>query len=169
MSWRGCGTPPSPRSARARRRGTCRTGSGAAHALGYPVSTRHGLPHGLANALVLPAVVERLLPARKERYDELARLWDPALAPLGPGEAARYLPDRIRRWLAELGVEAGLGRHGVPEAALAALAREASGFGPVLANTPAELDAHELSELYRRSWPPEDRRRELTLADRRSS
>lgn len=141
--------------------------AGAAHALGYPLSTRYDLPHGLANALMLPAVVERLVPERPERYGELARFWEspPALDRSDPGraDAGSRLPGLLRAWLDALGIALGLEGHGVAEADLPALGLEASRFGPVLDNTPARLDADELTDLYRRSWPSADRERDFTL------
>jgi len=118
--------------------------AGAIHALGYPLSARHGIPHGLANALVAAATLEYTWPARPERYAALARAF-------GGGEPAE-LGARMRAFLGRVGVELGLEGHGVAEAELAELAEAANLFRPVLDNTPAELAVADLEEIYRAAW-----------------
>jgi len=70
-------------------------GAGIIHALGYPLSSGFGMPHGLANALVAAAALERSWHGRPERYAELARM-------LGGDEAAD-LAARVRQLLADAG------------------------------------------------------------------
>ena len=44
---------------------------GAVHGLAHPVGVCYGLPHGLVCAVLMPAVLERNLPAAPQKYDEL--------------------------------------------------------------------------------------------------
>src|SRR6185369_10721699 len=49
-------------------------GLGACHSLAHPLSSEHGMHHGLANALGLPAVVEFNEPAVAERLAHVSTL-----------------------------------------------------------------------------------------------
>lgn len=44
---------------------------GAVHGLAHPVGLCYGLPHGVVCAVLMPAVLERNLPAAPQKYDEL--------------------------------------------------------------------------------------------------
>jgi alcohol dehydrogenase len=50
------------------------SGLGAVHALTYPVGMEFDLGHGLANAVLLPAVMKYNVPAEPERFADVARL-----------------------------------------------------------------------------------------------
>jgi alcohol dehydrogenase class IV len=122
--------------------------AGAIHALGYPLTGRYGIPHGLANALVAAPTLERVWPGRPERCAELALL-------LGDGEAApgpAQLAGGVRRLLAALGVGGGISSRGVREEDLPALAEEATLFRPVLENTPVALGRDDLLAIYEAAW-----------------
>jgi alcohol dehydrogenase class IV len=86
-------------------------GLGACHSLAHPLSSEHGLHHGLANALCLPAVVEFNEGVAGERLAEVARI-------LG----GRTCADALRDLRARLGLKAGLAAAGVPASGLDALA-----------------------------------------------
>lgn len=136
-------------------------GAGAIHALGYPLTDRHGVPHGLANALVAARTLERTWRGRPERAAELA-----AMLPGAPTSAggtggvpaphadamAVELSGRLRAFLDGLGVSGSLADRGVGEAELPRLAEEASQYRPVLDNTPLALAAADLQAIYHACW-----------------
>jgi alcohol dehydrogenase len=110
---------------------------GAAHACANPLTARHGLTHGVAVALMLPAVV-RWNAAAAPRYAELA-----------PCSSAAEVAARIEALRAAAGLPASLPEAGVVAADLEALAREAAeqwtaGFNP------RPVDARDLLHLYQR-------------------
>ena len=84
------------------------TRTALAHSMSYPLTARLGLPHGLACALVLPAVLEYNLPGDDGRLAAVARA-------AGLGEAGDLLPwvtalyreldvgESIRRYVPALG------------------------------------------------------------------
>jgi alcohol dehydrogenase len=119
--------------------------AGAIHALGYPLTARFGIPHGLANALVAAAALERIEPSRPERCAELAGF-------LVGGRAAAPLAEHVRRFLTALGIEDRLSSWGVQERDLPDLAAAASCFRPVLENTPVELGDDDLLAIYRLAY-----------------
>ncbi|HEY2408143.1 MAG TPA: iron-containing alcohol dehydrogenase [Polyangiaceae bacterium] len=94
-------------------------GLGACHSLAHPLSSEHGLHHGLANALCLPAVLrfnEAAVPARVAHVGMLLG------AEAEPGACARAVEDLRMR----VGIPSGLSAKGIQESHLSVLAEKAS-------------------------------------------
>jgi len=108
---------------------------GLCHALALPLGARHHVPHGLACALLLPAVVAYNTPAEPERYAEIARR-------LGGDHAA----DAIARLRSDIGIEGGLTTWGVGPDDFEALTTTAMRSDNVLAN-PREADPEALAGI----------------------
>jgi alcohol dehydrogenase len=120
------------------------TNAGVVHALGYPLTSEYGIPHGRANALVAPTALRVLADTAPDRCAELGRL----LGRLDePDLAAAFAALRGR-----LGVAAPLSGYGVPYQELPRLASLATTYGPVLRNTCREFTEAQLCELYRSAW-----------------
>lgn len=93
-------------------------GLGACHSLAHPLSSEHGLHHGLANALCLPAVIDFNEQAAIERVLHAGLLLGGEVALGGCSAAIRALRKR-------LGLPGGLAEVGIGEQHLAALADKA--------------------------------------------
>lgn len=124
---------------------------GLAHALGHPLTARHGVPHGLVNGILLPHVVRwnAAVPAALSRYAALAAAlgWAPAGA--DAAAAARSLADRLAAMHAAAGLPTTLAACGVPadapgDCAPVALADVVMRYNPRQPAGPGEL-----VELYR--------------------
>jgi alcohol dehydrogenase class IV len=117
---------------------------GAAHALAHPLSAICGLHHGLANALVLPAVMALnagRMPGLYARVGQAMGLQQPA--------DARVI-DAVRALLREVGIEPGLRRHGVQASQIAALTEQA--FADACHQTnPVPVTRDDLARLYEES------------------
>lgn len=122
--------------------------AGAIHALGYPLTGRHGIPHGLANALMAAATLERIWSGAPERSAVLARALDGGIHAAG----AAGLPGRVSALLAAVGVSDTLRGWGVEAEHLPGLAEEASHFRPVLENAPVALSTADLLAIYREAY-----------------
>lgn len=90
-------------------------GLGACHSLAHPLSSEHGLHHGFANALCLPAVVDFVRSAVPERVAYVASLLGAAPEPEACAPALAAIRGRI-------GLTGGLGGAGVPRTGLGKLA-----------------------------------------------
>jgi alcohol dehydrogenase len=80
-------------------------GLGLCHALAHQLGARYHLPHGAANALMLPHVMEYNLMVRPREFGELARAMGVSLAGLTEREAAAASVAACRRLIAALGLE----------------------------------------------------------------
>ncbi len=99
-------------------------GLGAAHALAHALTPITGLHHGLANAIVLPAVAELVRPAAQGRLAAVAVAMG---EPPGRGEdaLAAAAVERIRALVREVGLPARLRDAGVREEDLPRVAAKA--------------------------------------------
>lgn len=117
-------------------------GLGAMHALSHPIGARHGLHHGLTNAVLMPYVLRHNRPAIEGKMDRLAR-W------LGL-PAAGF--DAVLAWIValrdEIGIPGNLAVLGLDASDAEEIGRLAA--GDVCAPTnPVPLDAASLAGLYR--------------------
>ncbi|MCW1842690.1 iron-containing alcohol dehydrogenase [Prosthecomicrobium hirschii] len=119
----------------------------AVHALAYPVGARFHVPHGLSNALVLPAVLRFNMTAAEALYAELAGIVVPEA---GGSEAARAaaLVDRLGRLGGELGLPVRLAEVGITAADVPALAEDAMKQTRLLINNPREVTLADAMRLY---------------------
>lgn len=124
---------------------------GVAHALGHPLTARHGVPHGLVNGILLPHVVRwnAAAPGARARYAALAAAlgWAPAGA--DADAASRALADRLAALHAAAGLPSTLAACGVPAAAAEACAPVALADVVMRYNPRRPTGPGELADLYR--------------------
>jgi alcohol dehydrogenase class IV len=117
------------------------------HAVAYPLGTRHGLPHGLANALIFPHVLAfnaPACPAKTARILDLLAGYDGD----APSEAETFrLADGFCR---SVGIEAGTSLPALDDAELQAMADEAFAIKRLLDNNPREMTRDNILGMYRR-------------------
>ena len=115
---------------------------GVHHGLAQLIGGRTGIPHGLANALLLSASVAFNVPAVPDAVGRIARALG---VPSGSASDAPGAVDALRE---RLGLPSGLSSCGVTEDDLDAVARMAEGNGNVQANPRpvSEADARQILE-----------------------
>lgn len=124
---------------------------GAAHAMAHPLSTLCGVHHGLANAVVLPYVMEFNVETVETKYARVGRIFDPGLTGLPEGEAARSAIESVKDLNSRIGIASNLRELGVAEKDLAPLAEAASKDGCRLTN-PRECGRVEFRELFQKAY-----------------
>lgn len=124
---------------------------GSAHAMAHPLSTISGVHHGLANAVVLPYVMEFNVEVVEERYARVGRVFDSGLVGSPDSEAARAAIGSVRDLNARLGIASNLQDLGVAEKDLEPLAQAASKDGCRLTN-PRECGLEDFRGLFRRAY-----------------
>ncbi len=132
-----------------------RASLGYVHAIAHQLGALYHLPHGLANAIVLPHVLEYSLDAACGRLAELARGCGVEAARTDDDALAAAFVAAIRCMNGHMGIPTTvdrLAREDIPEVARRALA-EAHGTYPV----PKYMNRAECEELLRRLLSPERR------------
>lgn len=124
----------------------------AVHALAYPLGGHFHIPHGLSNALVLPAVIEFNSSSAEVLYAELAPL---LVKNLKAGNAAS-LTEQLVAELSALSPRCKLPTRlrdaGVPEDMLPQLAKDAMLQQRLLVNNPRELTEADALAIYRKAF-----------------
>ena len=88
-------------------------GLGAVHSLAHQLSTDAPIPHGIANAILLPPVMKFNFSHAREKYAEIARALGINTDDMDSDEAGRAAIDKIRAFNTELNMPAGLGEAGL--------------------------------------------------------
>jgi alcohol dehydrogenase class IV len=123
----------------------------AIHALSYPLGSRFHTPHGLSNALLLPAVMEFNLPVAVEPYARVAEL-------MGVGDyssaedQARAGIGAIRHLLISCGIPSSISDLGIPKEAIPEMAASAIKIKRLLDNNPRELNHEDAIQIYKRAF-----------------
>ncbi|KQR26950.1 iron-containing alcohol dehydrogenase [Agrobacterium tumefaciens] len=118
----------------------------AGHAIAYPLGTRLGLPHGLANAIVFPHVLAFNQPVVRDKTAEVAE----ALGFVASSPEA--ILENGRRFCTDLNIEMQLSRHGAKDDALAAYATEAHSNRRLMDNNPADMSVDDVLSIYKAAY-----------------
>ena len=100
-------------------------GLGAVHSLAHQLSTDAPIPHGIANAILLPPVMEFNFSHATEKYAEIARALGIDTSGMDSSEAARAAIDKIRAFNTELNMPTGLGDAGLDQKKIPKLGADA--------------------------------------------
>ena len=123
-------------------------GLGCVHSMAHPLGARFDIAHGVANALLLPVVMEFNLPAAKAKYAEIAKAMGVDTSAMNADEAAAAAVKAVKGLSVSLGIPQTLREIGIPEAALPQLAKDA--FADVCTGgNPREITEADILELYK--------------------
>ncbi|QEY23481.1 iron-containing alcohol dehydrogenase [Neisseria animalis] len=124
------------------------------HGMSRPVGAFFHVPHGLSNAMLLPAVTAYSIPAAESRYADCARAIGVALPDDGNDTANRKLLSELEALNRELNVPT-LAQFGVRredfDAVTDTMAQQALASGSP-ANNPRIPEHEEIAALYRQLW-----------------
>ena len=123
-------------------------GAGAIHALAYPLGGRVRVPHGIANAIILPHVLQQNMAGFPESY---AALCDEITVHGDQARSKRVL-EEVHTLLRTLQTPARLADFGVQKAILPALAAEASTIRRLLDNNVCSFSPDEVLAVYEAAW-----------------
>ena len=122
---------------------------GAVHACAHALGGMFSVPHGIANTIMLPAIMEYNREYVAERYRDIAEAMRVDVRGMTPQEGADAAIAEVRRLIADVGLPTDLKGYGVGEDDLAELAEKAMQDSQMMFNPrPAEED--EILEIYRR-------------------
>jgi alcohol dehydrogenase class IV len=120
------------------------------HAASTPVTAHYGVPHGVANAIFMPAGLDFLRPACEEKLGEIAAALGENVDGLPVAQAAEAGVEAVRRLLRDVELPASLREWGVDPAAfdIPTLVDDAMKSRNITTN-PREVTRDDLAELYR--------------------
>lgn len=123
---------------------------GDVHAMSHPVSAYFNVPHGVANAILLPTIVEYNMLADKGKYLNIYNYI--AKLPAAPEEfTADMLVDELRDLNESLGIPAGLEEVGVTKDKFDAMADDAMKSGNIAVN-PRSTTKKDVLALYEKAF-----------------
>ena len=123
----------------------------AVHALSYPLGSRHHIPHGHANAILLPHVLRFNLPAAPERYAAVA-LAVGAMEQASPEATAEAGLVRLWQLILDTGLEMRLSALRIPESEIPALAAEGLALTRLMKNNIAVISQRDAEQIYRSAF-----------------
>ncbi|MFQ6015298.1 MAG: iron-containing alcohol dehydrogenase [Anaerolineae bacterium] len=124
---------------------------GNAHAMSHPLGGYYNLAHGVANAVLLPHVMEFNLPACPAKMARIAEAMGEEVGGLSEAEAAHKALEAVRRLSAEIGIPSGLGALGVTEEEhMAEMTNDAMLSGNILVN-PRKTTREDVLKLYQKA------------------
>ncbi|MBM3957100.1 MAG: iron-containing alcohol dehydrogenase, partial [Gemmatimonadetes bacterium] len=124
-------------------------GTTAVHAFSYPVGTRFHIPHGLANAMMLPHVLRFNIEGGPGKFALLAPALGIETGGTDGAGAAEAVVGAVQELTAELGVNRRLSEFGVTEADIPGLASALMKVTRNLSNNPRPVTVADAEALYR--------------------
>lgn len=128
------------------------SGVAMVHALAYPLGLRFHVPHGVANGLLLPYVMECNLPANLPKYAIVAQMLGVKTEELSLQEAAAQGVEAAKALSAYVGLPLHLRELGVPQEALEGMAVASMGITRLLDNNPKKLTLDDVRLIWEHAW-----------------
>ena len=125
---------------------------GAVHALAYPLGSRFHVPHGVANGLLLPCVMECNLPANLPRYAVIAQMLGEEIEGLSLREAAERGVEAVKTLAMDINIPLHLQDLGVPREALEGMAVATMDVTRLLVNNPRKLTLADVRAIWENAW-----------------
>ena len=121
----------------------------AIHAFAYPIGAEFHIPHGVANSIMLPPVIEFNMIGNLQKFAEMAEIFEESTSGLNQRERARRMVKAIRELVDDLQIPKSLRRFGVTENHIPALAQGVMKVTRLLANNPRRITPADAEAIYR--------------------
>ena len=126
-------------------------GLGLVHGMAHPLGAFYDIPHGVANALLLPYVMEFNMPAAKAKYRKIAEAMGIDTAKMSDDEAAQAAVDAVKKLAISIKIPQKLSELNVKEEDLGKLAESA--FNDVCTpGNPRKVTVEEIKALYTKAF-----------------
>jgi len=132
--------------------GLANAGVTAVHSLSYPLGGKYGIPHGLANTVLLPHVMAYNLPAALEKFADVAALLGEVTEDLSLREAAEMAVEAVYHLIEDCGINVSLEDLGIREEAFPELAEAALTVTRPLQNNPRPVKLEDAINIYRAAF-----------------
>ena len=124
-------------------------GLGLVHGMAHPMGSLHDVPHGVANALLLPTIMEFNMPKCIAKYRVIAETMGVDTSAMDDAQAAQAAVEAVRALSIRVGIPQHLSELGIGEQDIPALAAQALADVCTPGN-PRDVTEAEIVELYRK-------------------
>lgn len=124
-------------------------GLGLVHGMAHPMGSLHDIPHGVANALLLPTIMEFNMPKCLEKYGVIAKTMGVNTDGMTVEQAAQAAVDAVKALSIRVGIPQTLTELGIKEEDIPALAAQAIADVCTPGN-PRDVTEAEIVELYKK-------------------
>ena len=124
-------------------------GLGLVHGMAHPMGSLHDIPHGVANALLLPTIMEFNMPKCVEKFGVIAQTMGVDTTGMSAQEAAQAAVDAVKALSIRVGIPQSLTALGIKEEDIPALAAQAIADVCTPGN-PRDVTEAEIVELYKK-------------------
>ncbi len=124
-------------------------GLGLVHGMAHPMGALFDVPHGVANALLLPTIMEFNMPKCIEKFGVIARTMGVDTTGMSPEQAAQAACDVVRALAIKVGIPQHLTELGIKESDIPALAAQAIADVCTPGN-PRDVTEADIVELYKK-------------------
>ncbi len=128
--------------------GFANTGLAGVHPLSHPITAHTGVPHGVANAILLPFILEFSMIGALDRYARIAEAMGEDTAGLSAVEAARLAIKAVRQLARDVGIPESFKSFGVNESQIPAMLDDAT-QGKSFMQNPRRLDRGQVAEIFK--------------------
>jgi alcohol dehydrogenase len=132
--------------------GLANAGVTAVHSLSYPLGGKYGIGHGLANTMMLPAVMAFNIPAALEKFTDVAEAMGENVDGLPAREAAYLALEAVEALIEDCGIHETLAQFGIKEKDFPALADVAVTVARPLENNPRKLTKDDMIAIYAQAF-----------------
>ncbi|MEJ6950402.1 iron-containing alcohol dehydrogenase family protein [Natronospora cellulosivora (SeqCode)] len=126
-------------------------GLGACHATAHQLGTTYKIPHGVANAIMLPTVMEYNSLVCRRRLGQIAVAMGERVEGLTEREAAEKAIKAVRTLIKDIGIPEKISDVGGKESDIEAMAENAL-LDPTLGSNPRQTDYEDLVNLYKKAF-----------------
>lgn len=123
-------------------------GLGLVHGMAHPMGSLFDVPHGVANALLLPTIMEFNMPQCMDKYPEIAKAMGVDISGMTKAQASVAAVEAVRKLSLEVGIPQTLSELGIGEADIPALAEQALADVCTPGN-PREVTIEDITTLYK--------------------
>lgn len=123
-------------------------GLGVVHGMAHPLGAIFDIPHGVANALLLPTIMAYNMPAALDKYVQIAKAMNVYTAGMSREEAAQAAVDAVKALSVRVGIPQHLSELGIKAEDLDRLATAAAADVCTPGN-PREVNKDIILELYK--------------------
>ena len=128
--------------------GLANAGVTAVHSLSYPLGGRYGIPHGLANTVLLPHVMSFNISGAQEKFVDIAEAMGEMVEGLPLREAAYLAVEAVNALVEDCGIQTNLEDLGISEDDFEEMAKIAMTVARPLANNPRQVTLEDAVTIY---------------------